>query len=167
MNDDSQSPSPNDPDMFRFVEAGMSLTYEFRPLGVIKAPLGQIVEFCPVFTCQGFSDHKKFVASLRLRHLVGRCSEISRCILDRDEVFAWSQLLRYFQKLEYEDLNTRNVEYVSRHGIKLVLKCRANEKYVPFLLHVASSQAAILPEDFASEMVEIFEDFESLCREYT
>jgi hypothetical protein len=169
MNEDSQSSSPGEPAVFRFIEAGMRLTYEFESIGRIQASLGQTIEFSPVFSIRGWSNHKEFIASLRLKHFTYDYREIGRCLLDLDEVVAWSQLLRQMQERQdgCSELQMRSVEYESRHGVRMVWQSgikRQNE--ASFLLHVSSPQVAIVSADFISQLLIIFDDFELLCRRY-
>lgn len=165
FNEDPQPSSPDEPGTFRFVEVGMRLTYELESLGQIRTSLGQTIEFCPVLSTRGWSTHKEFIASLRLIHLADQTREIGRCLLDQDEVAAWGRLLRRMQENDCcsDGLKTRSFEYESRHGVRMVWRNGIN---APFLLHVSSPQPAILPVDFISQLLKIFDEFELLCSKY-
>jgi len=165
MNDDTPAFSPNDPETFRFVEAGMRLTYELESLGEIVASMGQTIQFCPVLSTRGWSNHKDFVASLRLKHLDGASHEIGRCLLDQDEVAAWTHFLRWTQGGDRcSGLRTTSLEYASRHGVRMIWQGGTFWNESLFFLHVSSEQAAILPAEFISQLLKIFDDFDSLCR---
>lgn len=157
--------SPDEPGTFRFVEVGMRLTYELESLGQIRTSLGHTIEFYPVLSTRGWSTHKEFIASLRLIHLADQTLEIGRCLLNQDEVVAWGRLLRRMQENDgcSDGLRTRSFEYETRHGAKLVWR---KGNIASFLLHVSSPQPAILPKDFISQLLKIFDDFELLCSKY-
>jgi hypothetical protein len=165
LNEGSPSPSPNEPGMFRFIEVGMRLTYEFESLGQIRTSLGHTIEFRPVFSSRGWSTHKEIIASLRLIHLADQSREIGRCLLDQDEVTAWGRLLRPMPDKDCcsDGWQTRSLELETRHGIRMVWQNGINGS---FLLYISSQQPAILPLDFASRLLKIFDDFELLSRKY-
>lgn len=165
FNEDTQPSSPDQPDTFQFIEVGMRLTYEFESLGQIRTALGQMIEFYPVLSTRGWSTHKEFIASLRLIHLADQTREIGHCLLDQDEVAAWIRWLRRMQQNDgcSDGLKTRSFEYATRHGVRMVWR---NGISAPFLLHVSSPQPAILPADFISQLLKIFDEFELLCRKF-
>lgn len=165
MSEETSSSSPDEPGMFRFIEVGMRLTYELQSIGQIKTSLGQTVEFYPVISSRGWSTHKELIRSLRFVHLAAPSHVIGHCLVDRDEVAAWGRWLRMMQEERpcCDELPTRSFEYVTRHGVRLIWH---DGSYTPFTLHVASRQAAILPTDFVSQLLKIFDDFEGLCRKF-
>lgn len=167
MSEDSQSSPLDQPNMLKFVESGMRLTYEFESIGRIEASLGQTIEFHPVISCRGWLNGKELIAALRWKHFASEGREIGRCLLDQDEVKAWGQLLRPMRERDpCSGLRVTCFEYVSRHGIKLFWKSDPDSNNAPFLVFVASAQAAILPSDFISRLLIIFDDFEAHRRRF-
>ena len=157
MNEDTPSSSP----LLRFVEAGMRLTYEFESLGELEASFGQSIRLCPVVSVRGWSDNKECTASLRLTHFDSERREIGHCLLDHDEIAVWSQLLCEMQTGHCcSELQTSRLEYVSRHGIVLVWQSNSEMLEGAFVLNVSSPQTAILPPEFVSTLIDIFDEFE-------
>lgn len=166
MPDESQPPKEPHP-LLSFVEHGMLLTYEFESLGQIEAALGQVIQFCPVLTVRGWSTHKEYVASLRLKYFAEPNRLTSQCLLDQDEICAWRRLLLATRQSGCcPEVRTNGLEYVTRHGIKLVWQARSIWKDAAYFLYVNCRQAAILPTHFDSQLLQIFDDFESFCGSY-
>lgn len=166
MTPDSEHRTPDEPEHFRFIEAGTQLTYEFESLGTLQAALFQTIDFCPVVSFRGWSKHKEMTASLRLKHYAYDRREIGSCLLDRDEVTAWHRMLLRTQEPDAECSQRRltNFEYITRHGIKMV--CKAGQNETSFLMYISGLQAAILQPNVVGQLLNIFEDFETLYRKY-
>lgn len=162
---DGPSSSADEPGMFRFIEVGMRLTYELQSIGQIETSLGQTIEFYPVISSRGWSTHKEIVRSLRFVHRIDRSHVIGHCLVDQDEIAAWSRWLRTMleERAGCEEFRTSRFEYVTRHGVQLNWHTGS---FTPFMLHVASRQAAILPADFVGRLLKIFNDFEELCSKF-
>lgn len=168
MDETPDQPSARKHPLFDFVESGMRLTREFASLGHLACSFGHVIEFRPVLSVVGWSDRKEFHAALRMRHLDPHGRELGVCLLDRDEVRCWSGLLNGIICGSYASFgdprqdSLDRVEYTSRHGAKLV--CQGHwMKADPWGLQVATGQTAILPIDFASTLIDLFAEFESLC----
>jgi hypothetical protein len=166
MSDDVPFGSTDEPFLFRFIESGMHVIYEYEPIGGIQTTLGHTIQFCPVLAARGWSDHKEFIASLRLKHFADKDREIGRCLVNQDEIAAWSKLLLRMQEHREcsglkSELKINYYEYTTRHGVKMVWPMAQNYGDSPYLLYVASKQPAILPSDFLGKLLQIFDDFES------
>lgn len=165
MSEDSQ-PDPDDERLlFRFVESGMNLSYEFGPIGSITASLGHVIQLCPVLAVRGWATHKEFTPSLRFKHFIDRDHVIGSCLVNQDEVLAWRELLLDMQRVNSCGPRPDSFEYGTRHGLRL--RWQAGLIWgTHFLLYVASKQAALLPPDFVSQLLAIFNDFEEFCARY-
>lgn len=166
MSSDDDSTSPDSPErsVFDYIESGMSLVYEYQTIGQMSVGFGQTIFVRPVVACKGYSKRKEFTTSLRFIHATYDNREIGRCLLDRDEVAAWIHFLTSMLSVSTEctvDLKVQRLDYVSRHGIRLV--CRPDNA-APYTLHVASEQAALLPSaSFATDLLAILGEFEAFC----
>lgn len=164
MSEDSQFELPEEPPMLQFVESGMQLILEFESLGQIDAALGHTIRFCPVLAVRGWSDHREYAVSLRLKHVADQNREVGRCLLNEDEVAAWRKLLLQMQQHEEcSEYETNSFEYVTRHGIRMVWQAGLIWNDAPFFLYVSTMQPAILPRDFIRQLLDIFNAFDLFC----
>ncbi|WP_010587354.1 hypothetical protein [Schlesneria paludicola] len=170
MNDDSDPSEANEPFMFRFVAPGMRLTYELESIGQLRASLGHSIDFCPVLTSVGWNQQKQTLCSLRLKHSINDVQEISRCLLDRDEVTAWSALLNSQiasgHCCDSESFLVNDFEYATRHGIRWTWSSKGIFGSPVNVLYIASKQSALFTNGFFIELLEIFDTFETLCHKY-